>query len=426
MNDTTILAESLTKLADSNNMTLGEMAQQITMIIENKNILALHRIPISQSQTDKRWRTRLPDGRQIVKTRREDLEASLIKYYKDALLTQVPATSVCDRSLTTIYPEWLEMRKKAVCQSTLADDIRNWQRYIADSNISDIPLTQLTKAILKQWTNSLLTEHHMTKKYFGNIRILLNSMLDYAADAEYIEQNKFRDIRPNNNLFKIKALKAENEEVFTAQEQRMVMQEAERDSEEKNSAIPLGICLLFLTGLRVGELCALRYGDIVGNYLYVRRMLVENITETKDGLKSNGYKIVDHAKSSAGNRKLYLTSEAHKYLERIRELNRQNGFATTPDSLIFQREAGICNQRVFDSRIKKYCSPKHLNLPFAKSCHDIRRTYITHLFNSKLDNDTIRRIAGHNNIEMTLKYCRGRESQEEIAEILEDILKQEV
>ena len=211
----------------------------------------------------------------------------------------------------------------------------------------------------------------------------------------------------------------ENEEAFTRQEQELVMHEAELDSKDKNSALPLGICSLFLTGMRVGELCGLQYRDIKGDYLYIHRMAVEKQCETSTGLKSCGYEIVDHAKTTAGYRHIYLTEGAKAYLQQILELNKQNGFTTSDTDLIFQRKEGMCNQRVFDSRLKKYCNPNHLNLPFAKSCHDIRRSYISHLFDIGINPDEIRRMAGHENIEMTMRYCRGRNSPEELARILE-------
>ena len=76
-------------------------------------------------------------------------------------------------------------------------------------------------------------------------------------------------------------------------------------------------------------------------------------------------------------------------------------------------------QWVFDSRLKKYCN-SHLNLPFAKSRHDIRRSYITHLFDLGLNIDSIRRRAGHESIEMTLKYLKNRKSEEEEEQKMEE------
>ena len=117
---------------------------------------------------------------------------------------------------------------------------------------------------------------------------------------------------------------------------------------------------------------------------------IENTEETDDGLKRNGYKIIEHTKSAAGQRQIPLTQTARDYFERIKKLNQQNGLPTSEDDIIFQRDGMICNQRVFDCRIHKYCNP-----------------------------DTVRRIAGHEDIEMTMKYCRGCEERHELEAILE-------
>lgn len=163
----------------------------------------------------------------------------------------------------------------------------------------------------------------------------------------------------------------------------------------------------------------MQYGDISDKYVYIRRMVVEKKKKTPSGWKSDGYKIVEHTKSSAGLRKIYLTEDARAYFKQIKELNKKNGYSTNSKDFVFQRPEGMCNQRVFDTRLRKYCNPNHLDLPFAKSCHDIRRTFISHLFDLGLNPEKIRRIAGHQNIEMTMKYCRNRAEQDEIELILE-------
>lgn len=421
------------------------MAQLTNMILNRELILEQHKSPISQNEKDRRWRTRLPNGKQLVKTQYEDLLDAVVDYYschpqapitptrqesslqkdtpptnKSVSSTMPPSNQADYCTLKNLYPKWLEMRQTEVSKNTLADDIRNWETYIATSSIADTPLNQLTRPKLKSWANQMVRENSMKKKYFNNIRTVLNSLLDYAVDEEYIETNKFRSVKLNSHLYKTATFKEEHEEAFTEEEQALVMQEAVQDSFDTNSAIPLGICILFLTGMRIGELCGLRYGDIKDDSIYISRMVVAKQTDTPDGLKNSGYEIVEHAKSSAGQRRIPLTSKVREYFRRIRELNVQNGFPTSDKDLIFQRKEGMCNQRVYDCRLKKYCNPNHLNLPFAKSCHDIRRTYISHLFDLRLNPDDIRRIAGHENIEMTMRYCRGRKSQEELARILEE------
>lgn len=374
----------------------------------------------------------------MVKTKRTDLEDVVVSYYANlpevkqqfmqlglqpsqetySMAKPPKPANIC--TLKTLYPQWLELRRCEVGMNTLADDLAYWNTYISD-NIGDIPLDQLERTKLKTWGCHIIKKHSMKKRYFSNIKRTLNSMLDYAVDEELIEANRLKDIKFNTNLFTPATLKEENEEVFTEKEQRLVMEEAEKDSMEKDSALPLGICILFLTGMRIGELCALHNCDIKGDYLYINQMVIEKQVPTPDGgLKRDDYTIVSHVKSSAGMRKIYLTAKkAKEYFRQIKELNRKNGYPCGDKDLIFQRIEGMCNQRVFDCRLKKHCNPNHLNLPFAKSCHDIRRSYISHLFDSGLNPDEIRRLAGHENIEMTMKYCRGRRSSEELEKVLE-------
>lgn len=429
------LQKNLTDLAKSNNLSMRELAQLCNMITIRETILQQHKSPITQNAKNKRWYTRLPDGKQIVKTKKEDLEQVLITYYLPEVKQQFQQLTLAPQgnygmgesqksadncTLKTIYPQWLELRRYEISRNTLADDLEYWKKYIATDKIADIPLNQLSRTALRQWSGKIITNHKMKKKYFANVKRTLNSLLDFAVDEELLSINHLRSIKINSHLYTPTSFKKENEEVFTEQEQELVMKEAENDSREHDSAIPLGICILFLTGMRIGELCALRNCDIDGNYLYVCRMMIENQIETSDGeLTRNGYKIVEHAKSSAGMRKIYLPEKARAYFAQIKELNKMNHYPCADTDLIFQRKEGMCNQRVFDCRLKKYCNPNHLNLPFAKSCHDIRRSYISHLFDLEINPDSIRRMAGHKNIEMTMKYCRGRKAQEELEKILE-------
>lgn len=431
------LEKDLTDFAKSNNVSMRELAQLCNMITIRESILQQHKSPITQNAKNKRWYTRLPNGKQVVKTKKEDLENTLITYYVNQpevkqqfqQLAFAPQgnhrigesqKSADNCTLKTIYLQWLELRRHEVGRNTLADDLEYWKKYIVTSKIADIALSQLSRTDLKKWSYETITSHKMKKKYFANVKRTLNSLLDFAVDEELLTINHLRSIKINSHLYTPTSFKEENEEVFTEQEQALVMKEAENDSKEHDSAIPLGICILFLTGMRIGELCALRNCDIADNYLYVRRMMIENQIEASDGgLTRNGYTIVEHAKSSAGMRKIYLPEKAREYFAQINELNKLNKYPCADTDLIFQRKEGMCNQRVFDCRLKKYCNPNHLNLPFAKSCHDIRRSYISHLFDLGCNPDSIRRIAGHENIEMTMRYCRSRKSQEELEKILE-------
>jgi site-specific recombinase XerD len=56
----------------------------------------------------------------------------------------------------------------------------------------------------------------------------------------------------------------------------------------------------------------------------------------------------------------------------------------------------------------------------AFSCHDVRRTFITHLLSSGADLATVQKMAGHRQVTTTTLYdMRGEEAQVKAAEMIQ-------
>lgn len=353
------------------------------------------------------------NGRLIYKTTRKDIEDVLVTHY----LKDIPKT----RTLTTTYEEWKELRKHEASKNTRSKDKHLWDKFFEGSPIATIPLADLDRVTLKKWAYDVIERNSLKKKYFYNVASLLNSILDYAVDRNYISTNPYRGIALKGKVFSAPTEKDEFDDVFTKPEQKVVMQEAELDSVETHSALPLGICILFLTGIRDGELCALKYKDISKNQLHIQRMLITKQKEDANGnFHSNGYEVVPHTKTDAGNRFIPLTKQAMAYFERIKKLNQDSGYDTSPEAYIFMRsKKELSNPRVFDSRLRKYC--RKADMTVIKSPHDIRRTYITCLIDNGVNLEKVRRLAGHATIEMTMKYVRNRDT--DTTELLERVLR---
>ena len=100
--------------------------------------------------------------------------------------------------------------------------------------------------------------------------------------------------------------------MFSQNEQLKVCALAEADAATTTKAEPLGIILLFNLGLRDGELCALKWGDIEisfkkAKYIHIQREMVTNVDENS---KAHGFRILEHCKTPAGDRRLLLNSKA--------------------------------------------------------------------------------------------------------------------
>ena len=62
---------------------------------------------------------------------------------------------------------------------------------------------------------------------------------------------------------------------------------------------PLLSCSSFRPGVRIGELCALRYDDIEGTFIHVQRMF-----------RPTAKQVVEHTKTEEGGRLIPLTDKA--------------------------------------------------------------------------------------------------------------------
>lgn len=251
-------------------------------------------------------------------------------------------------------------------------------------------------------------------------------MFQYAIQLKIISVNPIESLNIHRDKFIPKIIKKETDLFFLENEEHLVKMFAYQDYKITKNSLPLAIPLLFLTGIRDGELCGLHWRDIEGDYLHVQSEIVEQID--KDG-NFNGYRWVDHCKSQAGDRLIPLSKEAKELLQTIKKNNFLNGLPISQDNFIFLRKKKndilFCTSRCFESRIKKYC--KQANMEVLKSQHDVRRTFATNLYYLGMPIKNISKLMGHETIEQTEAYikCRTIENNFDYMELLSKKSKSE-
>ena len=91
-----------------------------------------------------------------------------------------------------------------------------------------------------------------------------------------------------------------------------------------------------------------------------------------------------------------------------------NGYPVNAFDFVFLRkvkgEIKPCTDRCFNHRLDIYC--KKIGIK-PKSCHDIRRTEITEMYENGFDTKLIQSIAGHSTQAMTEQYIKHRRQDEE-------------
>lgn len=390
------------------NLNTGELSELIEMTKQQKLEKAILKEHIENFyhiwQNDKGvYLTYLPakdkpKGRKAVSaSTQERLERKIIDFYLEQKKEEEQGTI----TLRKLYPQWLKIKSLETTASTYIRRIDNdWKRYYEADPIIDKDIKKFTKAYLKEWALSKIREKSLTKKQYYNMAVIIRHILEYAVENEWIPTNLYKSFKIEGKLFR-KVKKPEDEtQVFLITEQPMIEAEAWKDFYENGYTTALAIPLAFQIGVRLGELTALKTTDLCrdGKYIHIQRMAQKVERQRPDGTwYPTSWATVDHVKSSAGDRYVYLTKEARRIIKIIMDYNAENHLHED-DFLFFQRGKHITPTAII-TRLRKYCN--HIDTK-QKGVHKIRKSYISALLDAGININEIRKQVGHEDERTTL------------------------
>lgn len=316
-------------------------------------------------------------------------------------------------TLREIYPLWLNLKSYETTASSYMRRIdSDWIKFYLHDPIIDIDIHNFTKALLKEWALKLIREKNLTKTQYYNMSVIMRQCLDYAVDHEVHTVNPFRQFKVEGKLFRKVKKPDDDTQVFLTYERPLIEQEAWADFREKDCTSALAIPLAFQLGIRIGELVALKSTDISsdGKYIHIQRMAQRQAEQRANGTwEYSKWIVVEHVKSSAGDREIFLTKTAREVIKTVLQANKENGF--NDHDYIFVDRGQRINPRAVDCRIRKYCN--HINI-MQKSSHKVRKTYISTLIDGGVNINEIRKVAGHEDERTTYKnYCFNRKTKNE-------------
>ena len=319
-------------------------------------------------------------------------------------------------TLAQLYDEWIDWKSIHTESSAYIRRINDdWNAYYKHTEIVEKCISKIDKQALDVWAHNLIKSRNMTRKQYYNATVIMRQALDYAVDKGYIECNHFRNVNINTKLFRAVPKKSDTSQVFLVEEQEQIEAIAFDDFLDKGFTASLGVLLTFQTGMRISEIVALKWSDIDferKGFISVQRIEVKEHGRNEQGeFERKGYYIVEHTKSIAGNRNIYLTAKARKILSVIKAWNNKYGYGDSEYIFLNQKGERI-HAPALDCRIRKYC--RHLGIQ-EKSMHKIRKTYISTLMDARdININTVREQAGHAHESTTLhNYTFNRYNDDE-------------
>lgn len=386
-------------MTQGDTIDLGKLKNQI-QDMERKQLLEKHPYTIWKT-FDGKWCVYLPDGKggrlKRVRKTREEVENVVVRYQKSLIE---------DPTLEELYNRWSshKIKIKRISLGTI-----NRYTYIFYHHFSKIKDKHIKSFAPEDWVSFLEEQpakFDMTSKSFSNLKIIVRGMLKFAKRNKYISYSDriLADLDTTEINFK-KVVKEDNQEVFTEDETPVIINYLKQNLD----AINVAILLLFVTGMRVGEVVTLKKSDIQDGSILIRR------TETiyrKQGEKKFTYEIKEFPKSEAGVREIAVPYNYDWLLDTAKSLN--------PDSeFLFTNSLGRLHSFSIRERIYYLCDKLDI---VKKSPHKIRKTYASILLDNGLDNRLIIDQMGHTSVLTTEKhYHRSRRNIEKKREIVSGI-----
>lgn len=370
----------------------------------DRKYLQQHPNAITQTK-DGRWTTNCRDAgghrHKITSNSREGLEEKIIEFYK----TKEDQESI---TFPVICREWIDrkLKYKEISGPTHTRYVTDYERFFADSSneFCQIPLRDLTDGDLRRFIKETILKYELTRKAYSQLRILLRGTLIYAKEEGYTDFSAgafFYDLNLSDRIFAHREKPAPEMQTFSDDEVEKLM----RFLWEEQDLRGLGLILMFQTGMRVGELAALRWENVRDGKIRIVAT-EETYKDPETGKKT--CEVVDHAKTDAGERVIILPDKAEATIKAIRAKHPFGEY-------VFADKLGRIRAKRFNTWLHRAC--KKVAIP-ERSTHKIRKTYASVLLSSGVDEKLVTSQMGHTDISVTKDiyyFNRDKEADKRMA-----------
>lgn len=350
--------EDMLKLAlDMDIIDMASVEEKIEMK-QRSRILKQHPYSIWEGKNGYWYTYFQPDEeckRKLVKKKtQKDLEDMLVKLY-------CGTDEKHNITFGEMYYKWREMQDKLVSDNTISKYDTDYQRYFANQEFTNLEIERITEETVKVFICKTVKEQTLCKKacktLFGYVKNVIKSALInkvlYENPIEYLEAKQFYKYCTEKK-------KSPEQRVVSDFDMKRLYERFQKDYDRKPNYIPTyAVELATLTGMRVGELSALKWEDIHETYIFISKSEKYNRIEKKY--------YIDQTKNKE-DRKFPVSEEIRNLLDRVKKAEIRSGYVC---EWVFANQNGRIHAPVISSCLKNKCRQIGME---EKGIHAFRRT----------------------------------------------------
>lgn len=302
--------------------------------------------------------------------------------------------------------EWLQLKVPQLKASSIAKYTNLLDLYLLPA-FEDKSVSEISRTDIIQWSSELLTSggakaKGLAPKTVNSILSLMTNILEYAAREKSIQTADTKDIS-------IKQPQKPMRILSRVEQQRL-------SSYLKDNLTPcnMGILLCLYTGLRIGEICALTWKDI----LMDEQCLYIHQTMQRIQVKDNGGKktavIIMPPKSDCSIRRIPIPDKIRQLLSQIQKQDKAYLLTGMVHSYVEPR-----NTENRFKAVTKECNINDVNF------HALRHTFASILIGNEVPLINVSNFLGHSDISTTANiYAHLDKAGKQVgADVITDIFK---
>ena len=278
------------------------------------------------------------------------------------------------KNFRVVTEEWLKYKKNTVKKSTYYNYSYSVEKYLypkfADQDITQIKdyndfIEKLTDTLAPKTVRDIITK--------------LKEIINFYEEEHNTKLNIKKMSLPKLNKKGIQILSNKEK------------QKLEKYCIEQNSLKSLGILICLNTGLRIGEVCALRWEniDFESKKIHIEKT-IERIYSKEE---NKTIVIIDTPKSITSVRTIPINSKLYNILKQIRGKSKKTDFvlAGSSEHYVEPRNYQYHFKEILKrSKVKKY------------KFHTLRHTFATNCIEAGMDIKSLSEILGHADVSITL------------------------